>query len=553
MYREKHEVYIMSPHIPAFFRHRPIYGGRTINHTDIININVGGSHGCGGHVHHCGGGFGMSRTGAWAWGIGMFTTLLGGLLGRGSQTTVMQQPTMYMPGYNGYNMGFNAGLYTPGGYNMGFNAGLYGGGMQGGYNNGYNTGFNAGLYGQGNLGQLGAMQGIYGQQQAQLASRSNELTAMVKDLNNDYGFTFGQNEEVPQMSANGQQYTYKGKTFNTVTDLRNFIELQEGLVQARRTDDADETDDADDTDETVDTDVTDDTSTVHHEELEDDTDVDETVVTPPPSDTTEVDDDTETSPTHSGTTEVDDDAGAQRPDGRGSRTEGMTREQTEAMMAELKDTFGNVPSDVILNPDGTYDYGKYTNLSINALKYAVNAEKNYSSSPESQVSYNNFLNNDKDRMYTDGQLSLTKQQISNTETYGAFLLRNNKNTFVELGKHSAADFEKTFENMFEDNVKDAKQHITEQEFIKYHKDYELNAKDGFLKRDTERQKYNTVDMTAADEAHLKNLFYAMSKGTGKVTKQQYVQFMTDLFAQNSGKLTRAQLDDFCVSWLNKKD
>lgn len=548
----------MSPHIPAFFRHRPIYGGRTFNHTDIININVGGGHGCGGHVNHCGGGFGMSRAGAWAWGIGLFTSMLGGLFNKGSQTTVIQQPTMMMPGYSGYNMGFNAGLYTPGGYNMGFNAGLYGGGMQaGGYNNGYNTGFNAGLYNNGNsnLGQLGTMQGLYGQQQAQLTSKSNELAAMVKDLNNDYGFAFGQNEEVPQMSANGQQYTYKGKTFDTVTDLRNFIEQQEGLIQSR-----------------PDTNPVDTEPVIHHEDLEEDDevdsseadDVDTTQVPPGSEDTEETEETTHTNPTGSGNEDIEDtsvkpgnsdpavsDPETDPAEDSHSRQVTMTKAQADKMMDELMNEFGKIPSGVILNSNGTFDYGEYKNLKMSALKYAVRAQENYDKAPESKVSYNNFVNNDKDRMYTDGQISINKQQLSNTETYGAFLLRNNQDTSIELGKRTTSDFEKTFENMFEDNVKNAKTHITEQEFIKYHKDYENNARNGFIKRDSERQKYDTVDMTGADEAHLKNVFYAMSKGTGSVTKQQYVQFMTDLFSQHSGKLTRAQLDDFCVNWLNK--
>ena len=535
-------------HIPPYFRRPAFFPTRTTN-TYITEINIGSR---GGHVHHChggGGGWGGNMN-AW-FGLGILSSFLSSVLGKGKETTtVVQQPVVMMPqqqmmGYNNYNIGYNAGLYTPG------NAGMTTGG--------YNYGFNQGLYNSGTMGQYSTMQGQYGAQQAVMATRGNELVAMVKDLGNDYGFQFGENEEVPQLTPDGQKYTYKNKTFENVTDLRNFIEKQEGLTGADTSDTPSITDEQ----ETVvqeppitvgddDTEITEETTIGDEEEV--------TTVTTPQGDPVvgdTSDDELETPVTTSPTGPEDVDEGetpvATSPTDNRPSVRPMTREQSEKMMAELEAVFGKVPSGVELNTDGTFNYGKYQNLNINALKYAVTAQENYDKNPESAVSYNNYVNNDKDRMYTDGQLVISKTQLSNAETYGAFLVRNNPETDIELGKTSAADFEKTFKNMHEDNVKDAEQDITEEEFMAYHKAYELNAKDGILKRDKERLKYETVNITSADEAHLKNFFYAMSNGSGKVTKQQYINFMTDLFSTYNGHITRAQLDDFCVNWLNKNN
>ena len=511
-------------HIPPYFRNPPRYFRSS--HTDIININVGSS--CGGHVHHCSGGWGMNKGMGAMFGIGLLTSFFSSLFNKGGNTQLYPM--------NNYNIGYNAGLYTPGstmgGYNAGFNQGLYGSGTFGTQNNGYNAGFNQGLYGSGNAyNQYSTLQGQYGQQQQTLATKANELVAMVKDLANDYGFTFGENEEIPQMSANGQQYTYKGKSFDTVTDLRNFIEKQEGLGcdptrPARR-----------------------ELPTVIEEEP---------IVIDSDDETTDTTDTTDTTPVTTTPTENPEDT---TPPTQPARTQPsspapkpgtvMTPAQTEKMFAILTQAFGEVPAGVELNPDGTYNYGKYQNIDLDALKYAVNAKKNYDAGTESKKYYDNHLNNYKNRIYADGQMSLKGQQISNTETLGAFLLRNNPDTTIVLSNITTADFEKTFKNMFEDNIKNAKKDISEKEFIKYHKDYEANAKDGTIRRDDNRQKYDTVDMTAADEAQLKNLFKAMSKGQSKLTKEQYVKFMTGLFAQYKGKVTRAQLDDYCVNWLKK--
>lgn len=518
-------------YVPPYFRNPPVYNKVVRSHTDIININMGG--GCGGHAHHChGGGGGWNRGLGAMFGLGILTSFINSLFNKGSsQPVVMQQPTVMMPMpqsmmYNNYGIGYNAGLYTPGSAGM--------------MNNGYNAGFNQGLYGTGGgINQLGYMQNQYGQLQQAMNNKNNELNIMIKDLNNDYSFTFGENEEVPQLAANGQQYSYKGKTFDTVTDLRNFIEKQEGLGcqpnspsgQQNPTIVEEQAIHLNTNDESVQANDEETHNTPEQSSVQ--SSVQESDAAPQAEDANS--EALTSTHTHPGKHDV------------------ITQEQSEKMFAELRTVFGNIPDGVELNPDGTFNYGKYQNININALKYAVNAQKNYETKSESEVTYNNFLNNDKGRMYSDGQLSITKQQISNTETLGAFLLRNNPDTYIELGKISSADFEKTFGNMFEDNIKNAKKDITENEFISYHKDYENNTKNGILRRDKERQKYETVDITSADEAHLKNLFYAMSNGSGKVSKAEYVKFMTDLFAQHSGKLTRAQLDDFCVNWLNKSN
>lgn len=522
-------------HMPPYFRNPPRY--IRSSHTDIININVGS--GCGGHVHHCSGGWGMSKGMSTMFGIGLLTSFLGNLFNRGnSQATMIQQPMFMMPqqpmlyGYNNYNMGYNAGLYTPGSAN----------GMQ---NSGYNAGFNQGLYGSTNpYGQYSNMQGQYGQQQQTLATKANELVSMVKDLGNDYGFTFGENEEIPKMSADGQQYTYKGKTFDTVTDLRNFIEKQEGLG-----------------------------CTPNSPLAQDDTEiVSETPIVINGNEDTESEETTSTNPTTANRPNVTDEEPAEDVSSQSNQStqnvkpettpvstrptlsgKVMTKEQSEIMFAELNEVFGEIPAGVELNSDGTYNYGKYQNIGINALKYAVSAKKNYESTPETKVDYNNFVNNYNGRIYSDGQLSITKQQISNTETLGAFLVRNNPETSIELGKISAEDFEKTFKNMLEDNVKNAKNSITLEKFIKYHQAYEANAKNGILRRDNERQKYETVDITSADSANLRNMFSAMSNGKNTLSKEQYVKFMTELFSHHNGKLTRAQFDDFCVNWINKNN
>ena len=505
-------------HIPPYFR-RPAFLPTRTNNTYVTEINIGG----GGHAHHChgggwGGSWGGGNMGAW-FGLGLLSSFFQSIANRGKEntTTVVQQPVVMMPQqemyYGNYNIGYNAGLYTPG---------------TGMMNNGYNYGFNQGLYNNGNMGLYNNMQGQYGTQQAVMATRGNELVSMVKDLGNDYGFQFGENEEVPKLTPDGQKYSYKNKTFDTVTDLRNFIEQQEGLK---------------DVDTSVTPSITQD---------------DEAVVQEPPL---SVDDDTEiTDDSQLGddTTPVSGEENLQEPPaatptGTNPSVTPMTREQSEKMFAQLEAVFGKVPSGVELNNDGTFNYGRYQNININALKYAVTAQENYANNPEDAVSYNNYVNNDKDRMYIDGRLSITKNQLSNAESYGAFLVRNNPDTYIELGKITDADFEKTFKNMHEDNVKDAEQDISEEEFIAYHKAYELNAREGIIKRDKERLKYETVDITASDEAHLKNFFYAMSNGAGTVTKQQYVDFMTDLFSTYSGGLTRAQLDDYCVNWLNQNN
>lgn len=505
-------------HIPPYFR-RPAFLPTRNSYTHITEINIGG----GGHSHHChgggwGGSWGGGNMGAW-FGLGLLSSFFQSIANRGKEntTTVVQQPIVMIPQqqlYGNYNIGYNAGLYTPGT----------------GMNNGYNYGFNQGLYNSGTMGQYSSMQGQYGAQQAVMATRGNELVAMVKDLGNDYGFQFGENEEIPKLTADGQKYTYKNKTFENVTDLRNFIEKQEGLTGADTS-----TDPSVESEETVvqETPLTveDDTPSV----VDTDPVVQEETVTTPP---------VETTPTPTATDPLGDD---------NSEIETISREQSEKMFAQLEDVFGKVPSGVELNADGTFNYGRYQNLNINALKYAVTAQENYDKNPETPVSYNNYVNNDNDRIYADGQLSITRNQLSNAESYGAFLVRNNPDTYIELGKISDADFEKTFKNMHEDNVKDAEQDITEEEFMAYHKAYELNAKEGVIKRDKERLKYETVDITAADEAHLKNFFYAMSNGSGNVTKQQYIDFMTDLFSTYNGQITRAQLDDFCVNWLNQNN
>ena len=522
-------------HMPPYFRNPPRY--IRSSHTDIININVGS--GCGGHVHHCSGGWGMSKGMSTMFGIGLLTSFLGNLFNRGnSQATMIQQPMFIMPqqpmlyGYNNYNMGYNAGLYTPGSAN----------GMQ---NSGYNAGFNQGLYGSTNpYGQYSNMQGQYGQQQQTLATKANELVSMVKDLGNDYGFTFGENEEIPKMSADGQQYTYKGKTFDTVTDLRNFIENQEGLGCLPNSP-------LTHNDEEI---VTETPIVINSGE---DTESNDEVTTSNSSTSNQTSVASEEAPENVSTPNNQQPQNV-KPETKPTSTRPalpgkvMTQAQSEIMFKELEKIFGEIPTGVELNPDGTYNYGKYQNIGIDALKYAVTAKKNYEANPETKVDYNNYLNNYKDRIYSDGQLSITKQQISNTETLGAFLVRNNPETSIELGKISAEDFEKTFKNMYEDNVKNAKNTISLEEFIKYHKDYELNAKDGILRRDTERAKYETVDITAADTANLKNIFNAISKGKNTLTKEQYVKFMTELFSQNNGRLTRAELDDFCVKWINQK-
>ena len=130
---------------------------------------------------------------------------------------------------------------------------------------------------------------------------------------------------------------------------------------------------------------------------------------------------------------------AATPTGTNPSVTPMTREQSEKMFAQLEAVFGKVPSGVELNNDGTFNYGRYQNININALKYAVTAQENYANNPEDAVSYNNYVNNDKDRMYIDGRLSITKNQLSNAESYGAFLVRNNPDTYIELGKITDAD------------------------------------------------------------------------------------------------------------------
>lgn len=534
-------------YFPPRYR-RPVVNTH-FTYNSVINIGTSGNGGgcCGGHVHHhCGGG--MSKGMGIAWGIGLLTSVLGGLFNKGGNSQQVMPPQ-----YSGYNIGYNAGLFTPGT------------GMQGGYN----TGYNMGLYGsQGLLGQYGAMQGQYGQQQTVLAAKGNELVAMIKDLGNDYSFTFGETEEVPQLTADGQNYSYKGKVFNTVTDLRNFIEQQEGLgcgktkLPVTRTD----------VDSDSDTDVTDTPETVHEEDVtldsnnDADNDADE-VTTPPTVQKPKKKNDnkppvaTEPTPPAGGTT-----TSPIAPPTKKKDPNVVTQEDSKIMMAKLRGAFGDVPKGISINPDGTYNYDKevidargnksyikYEKLNINGLKYIIDAEKNYGKATEqdSPESYNNFTNNDKDRMYNNGQLSITKQQISNTETLAAFMLKNNEWTSVELGKISKADFEKTFANMFEDNVKNSKSAISEEEFIKYHRDYERNAAKGDIKRDKERQKTETVEMTSADENQLRNLFKAMSNGTGKVTKDQYTNFMTQLFKENKGKVTRGDLDKFAAKWITK--
>ena len=569
-------------------RYRAPIVSRHVTYNSVINIGYGGGDGCHGghhgghHVHRCGGGW--SNGMGLAWGIGLFTSVLGAIFNKGetpAQPQVIPQQVVPQPQYSNYNIGYNAGLYTPGTY--------VGGGMNGGYNAGYNMGlYGSGQYGsQGLLGQYGTMQGQYGPQQTLLAAKGNELVTMIRDLSNDYSFTFGEREEVPQLTPDGQNYSYKGKTFATVTDLRNFIEQQEGLscdrtkTPVRHNRESREADDSDSEPAPAS-----DNARVHEEEVtlehKNNSSVDNNKTKP----TTVGENDKNDARPEAKQPVVDKDTvQAQKKNttvvtkpekkkatskttispSKKANKKVSPKEQEKIMKAKLRGVFGEAPKGVSTNSDGTYNYNraviagsgetyyvKYKNLNLNALKYIITAEKNYKAYKFDCLElYDNSTNNAEGRSYKNGHLSIVKQQVSNTETLAAFLLNNNEYASVRLGKISKADFEQTFSNMFEDNVKNSKKFITKNEFIKYHKDYARNAEKGDIRRDKERKKTDTVKMSFADEAHLGNLFFAMSNGTGKVTKEQYASFMSELFKTSKGTVSRAKLDEFAIQWINK--